>query len=253
MSYIGGFGLIVLIMEVFFGVTVLYFFYQCVKKVRALKWKYFNDFWSLLEFVLLCFAVACIVLYAFKHILTEVAMRALHNRKSDGFVNFNSIALYDELYGWIMAVVVFMATIQFLKLLQFNKKMGMLGSTVKLAAKDLKIFSITFFLYFFAFTGTAFLLFGHVLMSYQSIVTAAESMFAFALGSFDYEAMTRAQPFWGPLFFFSYIGVVYIGLMSIFLTIIGDSFTTVKENVALQSNDYEIVDFMWKKIKGLFN
>ena len=48
----------------------------------------------------------------------------------DGFVNFNSIALYDELYGWIMAVVVFMATIQFLKLLQFNKKMGMLGSTV---------------------------------------------------------------------------------------------------------------------------
>ena len=73
---------------------------------------------------------------------------------------------------------------------------------VKLATKDLKVFSITFFLYFFAFTGTAFLLFGHVLMSYQSIVTAAESMFAFALGSFDYEAMTRAQPFWGPLFFF---------------------------------------------------
>jgi hypothetical protein len=39
--------------------------------------------------------------------------------------------------------------------------------------------------------------------------------------------------------------------MSIFLTIIGDSFTTVKENLALQSNEYEIVDFMWKKFKGV--
>ena len=49
----------------------------------------------------------------------------------------------------------------------------------------------------------------------------------------------------------SYIGIVYIGLMSIFLTIIGDAFTTVKEDTALQSNDYEIVDFMWKKIKAI--
>ena len=55
-----------------------------------------------------------------------------------------------------------------------------------------------------------------------------------------------------PQFLPSYIGVMYIGLMSIFLTIIGDSFTKVKEDTALQSNDYEIVDFMFKKIKALF-
>ncbi|CAG2212605.1 PKD1L2 [Mytilus edulis] len=44
---------------------------------------------------------------------------------------------------------------------------------------------------------------------------------------------------------------VYVGLMSIFLTIIADAFNTVKENVANQTNDYEIVDFMWKKIQGV--
>ncbi|CAL1530710.1 unnamed protein product, partial [Lymnaea stagnalis] len=252
MSYIGGFGLIVLIMEVCFGVITMVFFVQCVKRVRMKRTGYFTDFWNLLEFVLLCLAVTCIVLYAFKHILTDVAMAALHNRKSDGFVNFNSIALYDEMYGFVMAGVVFMATIQFLKLLQFNKKMGMLGSTLKLASKDLRTFSITFFLYFFAFAATGFLLFGSTLTSYQDVITTTESMFAFALGTFDYKEISAAQPFWGPLFVFSYIGVVYISLMNFFLTIIGESFSQVKENVALQSNDYEIVDFMWAKIKGLF-
>ena len=53
--------------------------------------QYFKDFWSVLEFVLLCFAVACIVLYAFKHILTEVAMKALHNRKSGWYFYPHSI------------------------------------------------------------------------------------------------------------------------------------------------------------------
>lgn len=62
----------------------------------------------------------------------------------DGFVNFQSLALYDEVYGYVMSAVVYMATIQFLKLLQFNKKMGMLGDTIKLAAKDLKVATLLF-------------------------------------------------------------------------------------------------------------
>uniref|UniRef100_A0A2C9JW57 Polycystin cation channel PKD1/PKD2 domain-containing protein n=1 Tax=Biomphalaria glabrata TaxID=6526 RepID=A0A2C9JW57_BIOGL len=252
MSYIGGFGVIVLVFEIFFGIVSIIFFVQCIKKVRVQRIAYFADFWNILEFVLLCLAVTCIVLYGFKHVLTDVAISALQNRKSDGFVNFNTIALYDELYGFVMSAVVFLATIQFLKLLQFNKKMGMLGATVKLASKDLYLFSITFFLYFFAFTATGFLLFCSQLTSYQNVVSTAEAMFAFALGSFDFNELSAAQPFWGPLFVFAYIGVVYIGLMSIFLTIIGESFSQVKENVALQSNDYELVEFIWTKIKVLF-
>ncbi|XP_046581985.1 LOW QUALITY PROTEIN: uncharacterized protein LOC124289408 [Haliotis rubra] len=251
LSYVGGWGLVVLLFEIIYGCFTLYFFIRCVTQVKKQRLKYFKNFWMILEFVLLCFAVACIVMYAFKHILTEIAMHSLHDRESDGFVNFQSVSLYDETYGYVMAVVVFMATIQFMKLLQFNQRMNMLGDTVKLATKDLKVFSVAFLLYFFAFTATAYLLFGQAMVTYNSIVGAAESMFAFALGSFDFEAMADAQKILGPLFFFSFIGVIYIGLMSIFLTIIGDAFTQVKANVALQSNEHEIVDFMWKRLKGL--
>lgn len=55
----------------------------------------------------------------------------------------------------------------------------------------------------------------------------------------------------GPLFFFAYVAVVYIGLMGMFLTIIDLSFSVVKHNPEYQSNDYEIVDFMMKKFKGI--
>lgn len=170
---------------------------------------------------------------------------------SADFVNLQTLALYDEFYGWMCAFVVFLATVQFLKLLQFNKKMNMLGDTISLASKDLKVFFVTFTLYFWAFVATGFLLFGNTMLDYASIINAAESVFSFALGAFDFEAMSDSNKVLGPLYFFLFIAVVVVGLMSIFLTILADAFTQVKEQVGEQSNDYELVDFMWRRIKGV--
>ena len=167
------------------------------------------------------------------------------------YINFQSLALYDETFGYMTAIVVFLSTCQFLKLLQFNKKMNMLGDTVKLATKDLKVFSVAFCLYFMAFVVTFYLLFGQYIASYNGIVQSMESAFAFTLGAFDFEAMSDAHKFLGPIFFFLFIAVIYVGLMSIFLTIIADSFTTVKEQTKDAKNDYEMVDFIWRKFKGI--
>jgi hypothetical protein len=82
LSYIGGWGLIVLLFEVSFALFTVYFFIRCIRMLKKDRLKYFNSFWNILEFVLLCLSIACIVFYSFKHILTEVAMSALKNRKS---------------------------------------------------------------------------------------------------------------------------------------------------------------------------
>lgn len=167
------------------------------------------------------------------------------------YVNFQSMALYDEMYGWMCACVVFLATVQFLKLLQFNKKMNMLGDTVSLSAKDLKVFSITCSIYIWAFISTGFLLFGKDLLDYASLINSAEALFSFALGAFDFDAMNASNKILGPLFFFMFIAIVYVGLMSMFLTILADAFTQVKANVDKQSNDYELVDFMVGRLKAV--
>lgn len=37
------------------------------------------------------------------------------------FVNFQSLALYDEMLGYVMAFVVFACTVKSIKLLKFNR------------------------------------------------------------------------------------------------------------------------------------
>ena len=62
-----------------------------------------------------------------------------------------TLAIWDELFGFIMALVVFVSTLKFIKMLKFNRRMGIMGDTIRLATRDLKSFSVIFFVYFFAF------------------------------------------------------------------------------------------------------
>ena len=76
-------------------------------------------------------------------------------------------------------------------------------------------------------------------------------MFYF-LGKFDFDAISTASPVLGPLAFFVFVFVAAIVLINIFLTLIISAFETVKHDVMKQNNEYEIVDFMFRKIKAMF-
>lgn len=291
-SYIGGWGVIVIMLELTFLGFVLFFFVNTCRLLKKERLKFFKDFWNLLEFVMLIMALVSIVMYAIKAAAGKVAIHTLHESQSGKFVfsdififfrnvcvnsilkkiclqkyieiygiiysfagdyvNFVTISIWDEIFGFILATVVFCATIKFIKMLKFNKRMGMLGDTIKLATRDLSNFSVVFFGFFFAFCMMANVLYGKMSANYGTFVGSVESLFRFALGDFDFYEMQDIQPFVGPIFFFLYVAVIYIALMGIFLTIIYDSFAEVKENTALQANDYEIVDFMVKRFKGVF-
>lgn len=97
-----------------------------------------------------------------------------------------------------------------------------------------------------------YLLFGSVLPTYSSFVHTIESLFSLALGDFDFHALNIAQPVLGPLFFFLFIAIIFIGMQTMFLTIICEAFTMVRGNLEYQKNDYEIVDYVMNKFKGLF-
>lgn len=86
---------------------------------------------------------------------------------------------------------------------------------------------------------------------FGSFVSAAETTFGMITGKFDFDGMVRASPILGPIGFFVFVLVASIVLINIFLTLIISAFETVKHDVMKQSNEYEIVDFMMKKLKEM--
>lgn len=166
-------------------------------------------------------------------------------------MNFNTIGLWDMVYGNITSLVVFCSTLKFLKLLRFNNKINLLSSTLRKASRDLFGFSITFIIIFFAFTQFSLLIFGAHVKSYRNFNSALSSIFRFSLGQFNLKELQHASYFYGSLYFILFILIVIMGLMSMFITILNEAFEKCKKELESKKNEYEFVEYFYDKVKGI--
>ena len=94
------------------------------------------------------------------------------------------------------------------------------------------------------------LIFGGNLYEYRSYPNAVASIFGLLLGKFSYHQFEQTNAILGPIFFFGFNIMVNWILMNMFISILDDVFAEVQENTRLQSNDYEMIDFMVDQLKG---
>lgn len=166
------------------------------------------------------------------------------------YVNFVTIGVWDETYGIILSLVVFLSTVKFLHMLKFNRRLSMLTATVSRATKDLRSFIFTFFIYFFAFTQLGYLLFGTVLKGFAGFASSIETLFCFFLGAFDFVALEAVSPVLGPAFYFIFVWAIVFGMQTMFLVIIIEAFQVVRAETQFARNDYEIGEYIWGKVKA---
>ena len=242
--YVGNFLLFVLICEVSFLLFTIYFTVRELKKLlKSGVKKYLTEFWHWIELAFIGLSWTSIILY-FVRLGIDKVTRKKFREDQHQFVDFHYLATADQLYGYVYAFVVFMMSVKFLRLLRFNRRMSLLGSTLKCATKELCHFGIVFSLVFVGFSHLCYLLFSRELYKFHTFLTTAETLLSVMLGKFSYVSLERTNRILGPVMFFFYsVGVVFI-LINMFLSIIIENFRRVKRNNDLQSNEHEIVDFM---------
>ncbi len=215
---------------------------------------YFAEFWNLNEMIMVIFSIVSVAMYVMKNTFTALAMKAVKESELGEFVNFNTVSLWDDTFNTILAIVSFCATLKFLKLLRFNKRIGMLASVLKYATPDLTSFAFTFMIFMLSYTQFGYLLYGSMLPKYKSFLASLESVFLLFLGQFDFEDMMNANGPLGVVYLMTFIFLVFIGLMAMFMTILEQAFEHVKNDMASQGNEHEMVEFIFgslKKIVGL--
>lgn len=190
-------------------------------------------------------------MFGMRTVFTNLAIKAVFESELGEFVNFNTIGLWDETFNGLSAIVVFCATLKFLKLLRFNKRIGLLAATLRYACNDLISFSFTFTIFFIAFTQFGYLIFGSMTRSYKDFLTSLETIFRFSLGQFDLGELQTANYGLGSIYFVVFILIVVMGLMSMFITILNEAFEEVKKDIEGQQNEHEIFDYMFNTFKSI--
>uniref|UniRef100_A0A3P8UHS9 Polycystin 2 like 1, transient receptor potential cation channel n=1 Tax=Amphiprion percula TaxID=161767 RepID=A0A3P8UHS9_AMPPE len=241
--YITTWDYFILSCEMVFCVFILYYIVEEILELRIHKLSYFKSIWNILDIVVIMLAIVAIIFNIFRTVKVDNLLGKLLEQPGI-YADFEFLAFWQTQYNNMNAVNLFFAWIKVFKYISFNKTMTQLSSTLGRCAKDILGFAIMFFIVFFAYAQLGYLLFGTEVESFSTFGKCIFTQFRIILGDFDYDAIDRANRVLGPIYFITYVFFVFFVLLNMFLAIINDTYSEVKEELSSQKDELQFTDII---------
>uniref|UniRef100_A0A8C4P9Y3 Polycystin 2 like 1, transient receptor potential cation channel n=1 Tax=Dromaius novaehollandiae TaxID=8790 RepID=A0A8C4P9Y3_DRONO len=229
--------------EIVFCVFIFYYVVEEILELQIHKLQYFSSIWNILDVVVILLSIVAIGFHIFRTIEVNRLMGELL-KHPDTYADFEFLAFWQTQYNNMNAVNLFFAWIKIFKYISFNKTMTQLSSTLARCAKDILGFAIMFFIVFFAYAQLGYLLFGTQVENFSTFVKCIFTQFRIILGDFDYNSIDNANRVLGPIYFVTYVFFVFFVLLNMFLAIINDTYSEVKEELSSQKDELQLSDIL---------
>ena len=235
--------------QIGFAIFIVYYTIHEIRAMIQMKKEYFVHLWNWNELTIIVLSYMGTVIFFYRLYLTKDLVQRFLETKGMVYIKFQYVASWHEMLSYIIGILVFLANLKFIKLLRFNKRMSLLGSTLRESRNDLFNFGIMFSILFFAYVQLFYLLFLRYLIGYKTVVASAETNMNIMLGKFNFQDMLNASPVLAPVFFFLYVVTMVMIVINMFISILCEWFTIVKNDMDKQTNDFEMVDFIFGRFK----
>ncbi|XP_020646855.3 polycystin-2-like protein 1 [Pogona vitticeps] len=243
LRYVSTWDFFIVACEIVFCVFIFYYIVEEILELRIHKLQYFKSIWNILDIVVILLSIVAIGFHIFRTIEVNRLMGQLLRNPSI-YADFEFLAFWQTQYNNMNAVNLFFAWIKIFKYISFNKTMTQLSSTLARCAKDILGFAIMFFIVFFAYAQLGYLLFGTQVENFSTFIKCIFTQFRIILGDFDYNAIDNANRILGPIYFVTYVFFVFFVLLNMFLAIINDTYSEVKEELSNQKNELQLSDIL---------
>ncbi|CAF3754960.1 unnamed protein product, partial [Adineta steineri] len=210
-----------------------------------LRLKYFYQFWSLIQLGIIGCSVGSIGVYFWRFQEANRISQSFEQTNGYIYINLQRAVYVNDIVTFLLGYCCFFSMIKFVQLFRFNQRVSLFAETLKYCAKELISFPIMFAIVFMAFLSLFYLLFVSKLSSCSSLLTTAQMLFEMTLMKFDASQIMGADAFLGPFCFALFMFLVVFVCLSMFLSIINDSFRHAKDDN--QKEHQIILSFMLKK------
>lgn len=124
--------------------------------------------------------------------------------------------------------------------------MTQLQLTLSRCAADIAGFSVMFMIIFIAYAQFGYLVFGQTVYNFSAFPESLFTLFRIILGDFDFHELEQANYILGPIFFITYVFLVFFVLLNMFLAIINDTYSVVKEELSMKESEFQLSDYIKK-------
>lgn len=247
--YLGNFSAALMLCEVIFAFLLLKWIVRDGKRLWKERKAFWKNIWNVVDITITSLAITALSLYFARLVFLNVAIgnvREDHTR----FVSFQYVVLLNEGVNSMIAFVVLLLNLKFLRMLRFNRKISVLACTIKVSASKLASFMVMFLVIFLAYCFLVYLVFGAALEDYRTFIRCMVSMMSMVLGNFEFYDLVAVNRIIGPAVFFTFMVVFQFILINMFIGILCDSFNDVRCDSEKQTNEYEIVQFISNRLKA---
>ena len=195
------------------------------------KERYFADGWSRVDLTNYFFFIVVMGLRA--NLLSKLWYLSddLANNNSRDFISLTAVS---STYSWTEAASALNCVITFLKVFKYLrpiKKLALFTETLRLASGDMLYMCVIIAVILLAFGSSFHLAFGPDVAAYINLPTSMLSLFRATLGDFDVDALVYANYALGPLLFVLFIFLVFFVVLSMFLSIVDESYDRVRTDL----------------------
>jgi polycystin 1L2 len=232
---------------------IVYFILICLMLIKEIpimhkmKLKYLFQFWKLVNLLIIAFSIASFAISFNFYYNQQKSLDMISQSQGYSYINFQGLIISNNLLISLLALTCFFSSIKFIKLFRFNKKVLFFSKVFKNCINNMSNFSIIFFAFLFAFIQIMYLSFNDQVKDFKSFTTSMMTVFNILITRCPIPYLNNniiIVPFFFILDFF---------LISIFITILEDTFQLMKKDKEYKDN-YEI-DFnvMIKSKLNIFN
>ncbi|KAM9618017.1 polycystin-2-like protein 1 [Trichechus inunguis] len=241
--YVSNWDFFIIGCEIIFCVFIFYYVVEEILELHIHHLRYLSSIWNILDLVVILLSIVAVGFHIFRTLEVNRLMGKLLQQPNT-YADFEFLAFWQTQYNNMNAVNLFFAWIKIFKYISFNKTMTQLSSTLARCAKDILGFAVMFFIVFFAYAQLGYLLFGTQVENFSTFIKCIFTQFRIILGDFDYNAIDNANRILGPAYFVTYVFFVFFVLLNMFLAIINDTYSEVKEELAGQKDELQLSDLL---------
>jgi polycystin 1L2 len=205
---------------------VVYFVIEQMGHARVRGRNHFQTYWVLADVALFALTFAAGLFHYMRHAETEKILDEFQRTNGNGYMNLKYVGLMNEFYGCTISLLLFVATIKFIKLLRFNNRFEILFSTLRFCCEDLAGFIAVFLLVFSGYVMMFYMLLHNHNYEFHTLLAAFETCFTMVLNRFKIGNIRETSQVAAVMFVFFAVSCTFI-LVNVLLTIIMESFDRV--------------------------
>ncbi|CAF1645338.1 unnamed protein product, partial [Adineta ricciae] len=233
-----------LICTIFYMLFIIYFTIIEIRLFLELRLKYFHRFWSMILLGIIICSYTSVGIYIWRYHETNRISQLFSETNGYVYINLQHIIYINNILTYLLGYCCFFGLIKFVNFFRYDQRVSLFTQTLHYCRKELLSFGFMFSILFLSFIFLFYFLFVSKISSCSNLMASAQMLFEMTLMKFDAHELIEADPMLGPICFAIFILLIVFVCLSMFISIINDSFHHAKDKNA---DNHVIWSFMMKR------